>query len=132
MRLSADNGSTFISSNDYVNAGTYGNNKTVNTNSSSSGTNTMSYMFSSDNYGLPTTPATTVGFLYFSNWYDSSKYSTVVGGDLGYNTNDSSIYRSLKTKTLQLTATHNAFQVYANNASYVMRAGTTISLYGLV
>ena len=131
MRLSADNGSSFISSANYSSIAIYGNNKTVNTSGANNAETSMTYMISSDNFGLPTTPATTVGYFYFTNWYDSAKYSSVTGGNLGYNTNDSSIYRSELNKTLKLQQSHNAFQVYANNPSYKIVSGTTMSLYGL-
>jgi len=131
MRLSADNGSSFISSSNYSSISIYGNNKTVNTNSAGNSETSMTYMISSDNFGLPVTPATTVGYFYFTNWYDSNKYSSVTGGNLGYNTNDTSIYRNEANKTLKLQASHNAFQVYANNPSYKIISGTTMSLYGL-
>jgi hypothetical protein len=133
MRLSADNGSSFISSANYSSISMYGNNKTVNTHSGGNSEVSMTYMVSSDNFGLHNnvTPATTVAYFYFTNWYDSNKYSSVTGGHLGFNTNDTSIYRAEVNKTLKLQASHNAFQVYANNPSYKIVSGTTMSLYGL-
>ena len=131
MRLSADNGSSFYAGASYDSISIYGNNKTVNTSGGGSSDTAMTYMLSSDNFGLPTIPATSVGYFYLTNWYDSNKYSSVTGGNLGYNTNDSSIYRNELSKVLKLQASHNAFQVYANNASFKIVSGTTMSLYGL-
>ena len=129
MQLSADNGSTFISSANYKSATIFGNNKTVNTQGNGSADTRMTYVVSSDN---SSTAATTVGYMIFSNWYDSSKYSTTVGGNIGFNSNDTSIYRAHISKTLALTASHNAFRVFTNNTSANIRSGTTMSLYGLV
>ena len=131
IRLSADNGSSFISSANYSSISIHGNNKTVNTSGANNSETSMTYMVSSDNFGLPNTPATTVAYYYFTNWYDSNKYSSTVGGHLGYNTNNTSIYRAEMNKTLKLQQSHNAFQVFANNPSYKIVSGTTMSLYGL-
>lgn len=132
IRLSTDNCSTLYSSATYQKPVLYGNNKTVNTSGASSADTAWTYMVSSDNYGVPTTPATSVGWYIFDNWLDTSRYATAVGSYLGYNTNDSSIYRNHLSASVGVTTAFNSFRVYANNPSYNMIAGTTMSLYGLL
>jgi hypothetical protein len=130
--LSTDNCSTVYTTANHKKVVFYGNNKTVNTTGNGSAETAFSYFASSDNYGPPTTPATVIGFYLFDNWLSTSRYPTVVGGYVGYNTNDSSIYRNTLAYTITNLSAFNSFRVKANNASYNIIAGTTMSLYGLL
>lgn len=129
IRLSTDNCSTFYSGATYQKPVIYGNNKTVNTSGATSTDTSWTYMVSSDN---SSTVATSGGWYIFDNWLDTSRYATVVGGLLAYNTNDSSIYRNQLSASAGVTTAFNSFRVFANNPSYNMIAGTTMSLYGLL
>jgi|DEB0MinimDraft_10_1074344.scaffolds.fasta_scaffold10574_4 hypothetical protein len=129
IRLSTNNCSTFYTSATHRKASIYGNNKTVNTNTSSATDTAYTYAVSSDN---SSTTATAIGWYIFDNWLSTSKYDSAVGGYLGYNTNDTSIYRNQTLYTTTTLNAFNSFRVYANNASYNIIAGTTMSLYGVL
>lgn len=129
IRLSTDNCSTLYSGASHQKVVLYGNNKTVNTSGNTAIDTSWTYMVSSDN---SSTIATSIGWYIFDNWLSTSRYASAVGGYVGYNTNDSSIYRNHLSVTTATTSAFNSFRVYANNASYNIISGTTMSLYGLL